>query len=83
MPMPVEAPSLESSDEYVAITKSDDTVLVGVRALYVGGAGDVAVRAPGSSTTITFVGVPAGTVLPIVVGKVMAATTATSIVGLK
>jgi hypothetical protein len=70
-----------------AVTKSDTTV-VACRALYVGGAGNVTVlmegdaASGGSGTAVEFVGVPAGTVLPISCNKVMAATTATSIVAL-
>lgn len=68
----------------VTITKSDSTVLAPpARAIYVGGAGDLAVRMSGDATTPTFVGVAAGTVLPISVDKVLSTgTTATSIVGL-
>lgn len=66
-----------------AVTKSDSTTLAGVRALYVGGAGDVAVMPLGSTVAVTLVGVPAGSVLPIRVTKVMSTnTTATSIVAL-
>lgn len=65
-----------------AVTKSDSTVLTGVRALYVGGAGDVAVQFPGGASTVTFSAVPAGSILPIQVVKVMDATTATAIVAL-
>lgn len=68
------------------VTKSDTTV-VRARALYVGGAGDVAVQMLGNAvspgtTTVTFVGVPAGTILPISAYRVMDATTATNIVAL-
>lgn len=65
------------------ITKSDATVLSPpLRAVYVGGTGDLAVRMMDGSTPI-FVGVPAGTVLPIAVDKVLSTgTSATSIVGL-
>lgn len=68
----------------VTITKSDVTVLEPpARAIYVGGTGDVAVRMSGDQTTPIFVGVPAGTVLPISVDKVLSTgTSATSIVGL-
>lgn len=64
-----------------AVTPGDDTVVL-FRALYVGGAGDVVVKMVGDSVAVTFTGVPAGTILPIAVQRVMAATTATSIVGL-
>lgn len=65
-----------------AVTKSDTTVLSGVRALYVGGAGDVVVRFPGNPTSVTFADVPAGVILPIQAERVMAATAATDIVAL-
>ena len=66
----------------VAVTKSDSTDLGSTRALWVGGAGDLAVRFVDTATTITLVGVAAGTLLPLQVNKVMEATTATSIVAL-
>lgn len=66
-----------------AVTPSDSTVLTRVRALYVGGAGNVAVTFPGNPTAVTFVGVMAGAVLPVQAEKVMSTnTTATSIVAL-
>jgi len=72
----------DPAGSYATVTKSDSTVLVGVRGLYVGTAGDVLVRSPGSSTTVTFKAVPAGAILPILVEKVMVATTAADIVAL-
>ncbi len=75
-------PSWGPAYRLVAITPSDSTVLTGVRALWVGGAGNLALVAAGDSGTVTVSGVPAGTLLPIAVSKVMAATTATLIVGL-
>lgn len=65
-----------------AVTPSDSTILSGVRALYIGGLGDVVVRFPGSTASITFTAVPAGTILPIQAERVMAATAATDIVAL-
>lgn len=66
-----------------AVTKSD-TAANAYRALYIGGAGDVAVILDGDTVAVTFVGVPAGTFMPVRTAKVMAAnTTATNIVGLK
>lgn len=66
-----------------AVTKSDATVFSQpTRALWVGGAGDVAVRML-DQTTLTFAAVPAGQLLPIRVDKVLSTgTTATSIVGM-
>lgn len=64
-----------------AVTPSNTTV-ISARALYIGGAGNVAVTALDGSTA-TFTSVPAGTILPVVVTKVMATgTTATNIVAL-
>lgn len=61
-----------------AITKSDTTIIDVTRAVWVGGTGDLAVRyADGTSDTLQ--SVPAGTLLPIRIDKVMAATTATKI----
>lgn len=66
-----------------AVTPSDSTDLVVVsRALYVGVTGDVAV-VMASGAAVTFVGVAAGSLLPIRVSRVKAtATTATSILAL-
>jgi hypothetical protein len=65
-----------------AITKSDTVDQPPMEAIYVGGAGDVAVRMPGSTTTVVFTAPPVGTILPIKAHRVMAATTATLLVGL-
>lgn len=78
------AKTLDASPAYgaAAVTKSDTTI-VGARSLYIGGAGDLAIiPVDGGSTTVTFVGVPAGTIMPVYAWKVMAATTATNIVAL-
>lgn len=66
-----------------AVTPSDSVSLTKTsRALYVGGAGTV-VAVMKDGTTLTFVGVTAGTVLPIRVTRVNSTnTTATSIVAL-
>jgi hypothetical protein len=66
-----------------AVTKSDATVLAPTRSLWVGGTGDLTVcfhKAP--TAAVALVGVPAGTMLPICVVQVRAATTATDIVAL-
>lgn len=67
----------------VAVTPNDGADLADTsRALYIGGAGDVKVDMLGSGT-VTFVGVAAGTVLPLRADRVYATgTTATSIVAL-
>lgn len=62
-----------------AVMPSDSTALTS-RAVWVGGAGDLSVRLSGApSTTVVFTSVPAGSLLPISVVRVMAATTATNI----
>jgi len=65
-----------------AVVPSDSTVLPTTRALYVGATGNVVATMSDDQNVVTFVGVPAGSILPIQVTKVMAATTATSIVAL-
>lgn len=66
-----------------SVTPSDSTNLSSIaRALWVGGAGDVAVVCP-DNTVATLVGVPAGTLLPVRAKRVNSTnTTATSIVAL-
>ena len=65
-----------------AITPSDSADLsVLTRGLYVGTAGNVAVILALDSVAVTFVGVPAGSLLPIRVKRLMATnTTATNLV---
>jgi hypothetical protein len=70
--------------EAFAITKSDSVALTWLpRAIYVGGAGDLVVRFPGSAVDITFKAPPVGTVLEIRPEYVMAATTATLLLALR
>lgn len=65
-----------------AITTSD-TVLQSYAAIYVGGAGNVAVTME-SGDVLTFTAPPVGTILPFRVTKVMATnTTATLLIGLQ
>lgn len=66
----------------VAVTPSDATVLNTTKALYVGGAGAVAVTMAGGGN-VTLAAVPVGTILPVAVTKVLSTgTTATNIVAL-
>lgn len=68
-----------------AITKSDSADNY-FKSIYVGGTGDVVVLPMGAADdadVVTFKAVPVGTVLPIQVRKVMNATTATLLIGLK
>ncbi len=63
-----------------AVTPSDSTVLTS-RAVWVGTGGDLSVRLSGApSTTVVFANVPDGSLLPISVTRVMAATTASDVV---
>jgi len=67
-----------------AITPNDgaDLPLPGCRAIYAGGGGDISIVDLGGVTTV-FVGVLAGSVLPVQADRVNAtATTATSLVAL-
>lgn len=71
-----------SAHAAAAVTPSDSTDIRPTRAVYVGGAGDVKVDMA-SEGTVTFVGVNAGTVLPIQATRVYATgTTATNLVAL-
>jgi hypothetical protein len=68
----------------VSITPADSDLATAVRALYIGSAGNVAVILSGDTDAVTFVAVPAGTVLPITVKQVrLTNTTATNIIGLR
>lgn len=75
---------VKSDTTILTITKSDTTTAQQpTRGLYVGGAGDVAVRMWYSQHVVTFPSVPAGSVLPVTVDRVMSTnTTATNIVAL-
>lgn len=71
-------------DSSLTIVKSDTVVFPRpIRALYVGGTGDVAVRMYGDQTTPIFKAVPVGAVLPISADQVLSTgTTATLLVGI-
>jgi hypothetical protein len=74
--------ALFSANKLTSVTPSDATELVGVRALYVGGAGDINVLAYDDSSPVVL-NVPAGTILPIFAKKVYStSTTATLIVAM-
>ena len=67
-----------------AVTPSD-TAPVNCRAIYIGGAGNVAIKTTATATAVTFTGLTAGTVLPVMIdgGYIMATgTTATLLVAL-
>lgn len=72
-----------SAAKGVAVTPNDSTVLETTRALWVGGAGNVAVVFADGGSAVTLTGVAAGTMLPVQVTKVMSTnTTATTITAL-
>lgn len=69
----------------VAVTPNDSADLPAgpARALYIGVTGNVALVPNRGGTSVTFVGVPSGTILPVQAYRVMATgTTATSILAL-
>jgi hypothetical protein len=71
----------DPAQDAAAVTKSDTADQGDVRALFVGGSGNVSlVTALGN--TVVFTGVLAGSILPVRCTKVLAATTATNIVAL-
>ena len=75
-------PSLTGATDAFAITPSDGTQMAThVRAIYVGGDGDIVVKMP--SGDVTFTGVLAGSLIPVQTSWVKATgTTATSMIGL-
>jgi hypothetical protein len=62
-----------------------DTVPINCRSIYVGGAGNVAVKTTSSAAAVTFTAPPVGSILPIIIdgGYIMATnTTATLLIAL-
>jgi hypothetical protein len=77
-------PGLESpASDGFAITPNDGADLaVFTRSIYVGGAGNISLVTV-KGTTLSFVGLPAGAILPIRAARIRSTgTTATSLVGL-
>lgn len=67
-----------------AVTPSDTTI-INCRAIYVGGAGNVAIKATPGAAAVTFTAPPVGSILPIIIdgGQIMASnTTATLLIAL-
>lgn len=66
-----------------AVAPNDSTDLTGVRAVYVGGAGNLALMGIHDSAAVTLSSVPAGSLIPVQVKRVMSTnTTATNIVAI-
>lgn len=73
-----------SYSSYQAVTTSDST-RISCRAIYVGGAGNIALSPDGTTAATTFTAVPVGTILPVTLdqGRIMATnTTATLLIAL-
>jgi hypothetical protein len=80
------AVDLSAYSNAFAVTPSDTVNFVqgAVRAIYVGGAGNVSVVCQAGATPVTFTAPPIGSVIPITCVRVNAAlTTATLLVGLQ
>lgn len=74
--------ALFSARRVAAVTPSDSTDLTGCRALWIGGAGNLSLKCVDDSAAVTIAIPSAGVLLPVFAARVMAATTATSIVAL-
>ena len=81
--MAMTANTTETAHDAFAVTTDDNSDLPRIaRGLYVGGAGDITL-VTFRGTEVAFVGVSAGTILPVVARRVKATgTTATDVVGL-
>jgi hypothetical protein len=74
--------SVSSARRFDAVTTDDDNEIAEFKALYIGGDGDVVVvNSEGDEET--FIGLTAGSILPVYGVKVKEATTATNIVALR
>jgi hypothetical protein len=73
--------ALFSARRLAAVTPSDSTDLTGARAIWVGGGGNLVLKGVDDSSAVTLL-VPTGVLIPVFVARVMAATTATSLVAL-
>lgn len=74
--------ALFSARKLEVIGPSDTADLTGIRALWIGGTGSLVVRALDDSADTTLTISTPGVIIPIFVKHVMAATTATEIVGM-
>lgn len=70
------------AQQCVAITPADSDLSAQVRAIYIGGSGNVRITDP-QGTVVTFSNCPTGLILPVMCKRVWSTgTTATNIVGL-
>ena len=74
--------STTTATKAAAVTAADTDLAYITRSIYVGTAGDLVVVMAGDGAEVTFTGIPAGSLLPIAVTQVKAATTASDIVAL-
>lgn len=68
---------------YLGACTPSDTTLINCRAIYIGGAGNIALSVSASATAVTIIAPPVGTIIPFSLnsGRVMSTnTTATNIV---
>jgi hypothetical protein len=78
----LESPAINAASAVgTAVGTAVVTLSPASRGLYVGGAGNIVATMYGGNT-VTFSGVPAGTILPIRVATIGTATTATQIINL-
>lgn len=80
----VGSPSLLTApfERAFAITPANADLPTVTRAIYVGGAGDIVGILKHDDTQVTFVGVPAGSLLPGRFKRILPATSAANLVGL-
>lgn len=82
MPAPFSTTPDSCAVNCIAITPADADLVAPVRALYIGGGGNVRINDSGGGSVV-FANVPAGVILPVMARRVWATnTTATNIVGL-
>lgn len=77
------AQPLYSSGTFIDLDANQDVALSGIRAVYIGGEGDLTVE-DSTGTSFTFTGIQAGVILSISPTNIISATTsATNLIGLK
>jgi hypothetical protein len=80
LPFPTTPDSV--AQQCIAITPADSDLAAQVRALYIGGSGDVKITDP-QGNAVTFANAQAGSILPVMAKRVWSTgTSATNIIGL-